>query len=196
MRIRKIITIYLFPSLLCFLISCNQQLKEKPLNEKLKSTVYEEFSLSNKLYLLAPEFNSKTCESFGECDCCTSNYVFLDSENFISVDYCLEADTYYSGKYKIDNEKVELKYNALVVQKEYNWDSETDSTNTEPEYKFKTEKCKSFQSTWVKLNCKRKIYFKTLDEKTQYVSIDKSKTSQNFLIELKKEGIIEKLFIK
>ncbi|MBF4470129.1 hypothetical protein [Flavobacterium sp. HJJ] len=201
MIIKKVILIFLFSTLLFFSASCNQSQKESVLEEEPKSVINKKediknFFLSNKLYLLAPEFNSKDCESFGECDCCSSNYLFLDDENFICVDYCLEVDNFYTGKYKIENERVELKYNSTVVNKEYNWESESDTTNIQPEYFYKIEKCKPFQSTWIKFNCKEKICFKTTEKETDYASVDKTKTYESFLEELKKEGILKRLNVK
>jgi hypothetical protein len=200
MSLKKANVIFLFISVFFILISCNQSQKESIPKKEIKSVInknkdIKNFSLANKLYLLAPEFNLEHCESFGECDCCTSNYFFLDDINFICVDYCLESDTFYSGKYKIENETVELKYNSTVVQKEY-LESETDTINTQPQYIYKIEKCKSFQSTWLKFNCKEKICFKTTGKETEYSAIDKRKTSKSFLVDLKREGVLEKLNIK
>lgn len=193
MNFKKTFIISLFSLLLSFSISCNQPKKVQILNTVLKEKKpTENFTLSNQLYLLAPEFNLKECESFGECDCCTSNYLFLDNENFICVDYCLEVDTYYSGKYKIENEKVQLKFNSTIIKKEYNWESETDTINNQPKYFYKTEKCKSFETLWAKFDCKGQIYFKNIDKETQYASIDKTQTAENFLIKLKEEGIWDK----
>lgn len=199
MILKKALILPVFSSLLFISTSCNHSQKKSVHREETKevnSGDYMSFSLSNTLYLLAPEFNSTDCQSFGECDCCASNYVFLDNENFICVNYCLEVDAYYGGKYKIDKESVELKYNSTVVKKEYNWESETDTTNTQPEYFYKIEKCKPFQSTWKKFNCKEKICFKTTEKETNYASVDKTKTSEDFLGELKKEGILQRLNIK
>lgn len=107
MILKKVFIISLFSFLVCFLISCNKPKKEKIIDVKINDKEHiENFTLSNTLYLLAPHFNSKDCEAFGECDCCTSNYLFLDNKTFIAVDYCLEVDTYYSGKYNITDEKV------------------------------------------------------------------------------------------
>lgn len=194
MNLKKTFIISLFSLLLSFSISCNQPKKAQILNTEIKGKKpTENLILSNHLYLLAPEFNLKECESFGECDCCTSNYLFLDNENFICVDYCLEVDTYYSGKYKIENEKVQLKFNSTIIKKEYNWESETDTIKNQPKYFYKTEKCKSFETLWTKFDCKGKIYFKNIDKETQYASIDKTQTAENFLIKLKEEGIWDKL---
>ena len=197
MILKKVFIISLLSLLLCFLISCNQPKKEKIIDVKVKEKEHvENFTLSNTLYLLAPDFNSKDCEAFGECDCCTSNYLFLDNETFIAVDYCLEVDTFYSGKYKIADGKVQLKYNTTVVQKEYNWESETDTVNNHPKYFYKTEKCKSFKTVWTKLVCKEKFYFKNIDQQTQYATIDKTQTAGSFLTKLKEEGIWKRLAIK
>lgn len=197
MSLKKVFIISLFSLLLCFLISCNQPKKQKSIDIKVKEKEhFENFTLSNTLYLLAPDFNSKECEAFGECDCCTSNYLFLDNENFICVDYCLDIDTFYSGKYKITDDTVQLKYNTTIVQKEYNWESETDTINNHPKYFYKTEKCKSFKTVWTKWNCKGKIYFKNIDKQTQYATIDTTQTAERFLTKLKEEGIWKKLNIK
>ena len=181
--------------------SCNQVKKDDNPNKMIESdSTKKEYSknlsLSNQLYLLAPEFDSKNCESYGECDCCSSNYLFLDNENFISVDYCLETNTFYSGKYKVQNDSLKFNYNPTIVLKEYNWESETDTINTLPRYLYKIEKCKSFQSVWIKLNCNEKSCFKKIGDKTEFASIDNIKSSENILNELKKEGLIEKLNLK
>lgn len=197
MILKKVFIISLFSFLVCFLISCNQPKKQKIIDVEINDKEHiENFTLSNTLYLLAPDFNSKDCEAFGECDCCTSNYLFLDNETFITVDYCLEVDTYYSGKYNITDGKVQLKYNTTIVQKEYNWESETDTINEHPKYFYKTEKCKSFETFWTKLDCKGKVYFKNIDQQTQYATIDKTQTAKSFLIKLKEEEIWKKLNIK
>jgi len=194
MNLKKAFIIPLFSLLLSFLISCNQPKKEQIPNKKLKEKEHvENFRLSNTLYLLAPEFNAEKCESFGECDCCTSNYLFLDNETFICVDYCLEADTYYSGKYKIENKNIQLKFNSTIVLKEYNWESETDTINNQPKYFYKTEKCKSFETIWTKFDCKGKFYFKNTNTETHYASIDNTLTAKDFLSKLKEEGIWDKL---
>jgi hypothetical protein len=196
---KNAILIFLFLSLLFFSISCNQSQKKIATKDEPKSVITKKrssknFSLVNKLYLLAPEFNSKKGESFGECDCCSSNYLFLDDENFISVDYCLDADTYYTGKYKIENDTVELLYDTTVLNKEYNWDSESDTTDTQPDYFYKSEKCKPYKSIWINFNCKEKICFKTAEKETNYASVDKTRTSESFLKELKIEGILKRLY--
>lgn len=187
---------------LIFLVtSCNQVKKEDNFNKIDKSEINKQgnskiLSLSNQLYLLAPEFDSKNCKSFGECDCCSSNYLFLDNENYICVDYCLDTDTYYSGKYKIENDTVNLKFNSTVIQKEYNWESETDTINTQPKFLYKIEKCKAFKTVWTNLNCSKNNCFKKIGDETEFASIDNKKSSENFLNELKKEGLIEKLNLK
>jgi len=197
MILKKVFIISLFSFLVCFLISCNQPKKEKIIDVEINDKEHiENFTLSNTLYLLAPDFNSKDCEAFGECDCCTSNYLFLDNKTFIAVDYCLGVDTYYSGKYNITDGKVQLKYNTTIVQKEYNWESETDTINKHPKYFYKTENCKSFENFWKKLDCKGKVYFKNIDQQTQYATIDKTQTAKSFLIKLKEEEIWKKLNIK
>lgn len=199
MIIKKTLTLLLFFFLFFLSISCNQSQKEQSSRKETKEIINKKsnsFSLLNKLYLLAPEFNLEKCESFAECDCCASHYVFLDSENFISVDYCLEVDMFYSGKYKIKKDTIELDYNSTAVKKEYNWESETDTTNTQPKYFYKIEKCKPFKSKWVRFKCKEKNCFKTIETETDYASVDKTKRMEIFLADIKKEGILDKLHLK
>ncbi len=196
---KKAPALFLIFSLFFILMSCNQSQKKQDHKEEAKKVSnkgFKSFSLSNKLYLLAPEFNSTTCQSFAECDCCDSHYLFLDDQNFICVDYCLDVDAFYSGKYKVNDGNVEFKYNSTVVKKEYNWESETDTAHTQPKYFYKTEKCKSFQSKWIKFNCKEKICFKTTDKETYYASLDKKKNLDSLLNDFKKQGILKMLNLK
>lgn len=203
MRIKSTLSISLFLIILSF-TNCKNLKQNVNISQKKKSELVEKketlinhpkYNLSNKLYLLAPDFDSKKGESFAECDCCSSNYLFLDNNNFICVDYCLETDTFYSGKYTIENEEIKLKYNSTIVKKSYNLERETDTINELPEYIYKTEKSKSFQTHWEKFDCKEKICFKTIGEQMDYASVDKNQTPESFLVKLKKEGILKKLKI-
>lgn len=201
MYLKRAVIIFTFTCPIFLFIGCNSSQKQITITAETKpetstQTAISNFTLANKLYLLGPEFNSKDCEAFGECDCCSSNYLFLDNESFVCVDYCLEGDTFLSGKYVINGDNVELQYNSTIVHKEYNWEKETDTLSTLPEFFFKTEEDKSFQRVWTKFNCSESFNFKTINAVVEYASMDKTQTAENFLATIKKEGILEKLNIQ
>ncbi|MBK9213307.1 MAG: hypothetical protein IPO14_10260 [Saprospiraceae bacterium] len=201
MYLKRAVIILTFTCPIFLSIGCNSSEKQNIVTSETKpetstQTAASNFTLANKLYLLGPEYNSTECEAYGECDCCSSNYLFLDNEYFVCVDYCLEGDTFLSGKYVINGDNVELKYNSTIVHKEYNWDKETDTLSTLPEFFFKTEEDKTFQRVWTKFNCAENINFKTTNAVVEYASMDKTQTAENFLATIKKEGILEKLNIQ
>lgn len=146
-----------------FFSSCTNFKENKEEIESLDSiTVKPIDNIIGQLYIFAPELDSATCEATGNCDCCSSNLLFLDDSIFVAVDYCLDIDTYYKGKYKIKDSTISFISNSLRVDKEVNWEAEVDTMNKEMSaYFIKTRKDKIIEFKWASFHFKNKLCFKT-----------------------------------
>jgi hypothetical protein len=154
-------------------------------------------NLSGQVYFYAPELDTNTCEAYGQCDCCTGNFLFIDESNFIIIDVCESDNWYYKGKYKIANGCVILNYDSLMVKRNYNWKNETDTnSNAIEEYSIKISKTNLKSTVLTPIICKKNICFKTDDKQTAFVTLDKTQKLSEWIKQLKEEGIWEKLKIK
>jgi hypothetical protein len=176
--------------------SCNERTTNKAV-KKITLAKYSALNLSGQVYFYAPELDKNTCEAFGECDCCSGSLLFLNDNDFLIIDVCESDDWYYKGKYKIKNDIVVLTYDSLMVEKNYNWEKETDTTGTvTTEYFIKTSKTDKRTSVLKRIVCDKNICFKTDDKRTNYVTLNKKQKLSDLIKQLKDEGIWEKLEIK
>lgn len=184
----------LFLLLVVGLFSCTERITDKPVQ-----TIAEEepstLNLSGQVYFYAPELDTTTCEAFGECDCCSGSFLFLNDRDFLTMNVCEADDWYCKGTYKIVNGNVVLTYDSLMVEKNYNWKKETDPTAT-PEYFIKTSKTNATTSVLTRIVCEKNICFKTDDKQTTYTTLDKKQKLSDLIKQLKDGGIWDKLEIK
>ncbi len=177
------------------LFSCNERITDKSVQ-----TITEEHStlnLSGQVFFYAPELDMATCEAFGQCDCCSGSFLFLNDTDFLAMNVC-EADNWYcKGKYNIGNSNVVLTYDSLVVQENYNWEKETDTTGTvTTEYFIKTSKSNAATSVLTRIVCEKNICFKTDDKQTTFATLDKNQKLTDLIKQLKDKGIWDKLEMK
>jgi hypothetical protein len=178
------------------LFSCNERTTDKPV-KTITEVKHSMLNLSEQVYFYAPELNTNTCEAFGECDCCSGRFLFLNDNDFLTIDVCESDDWYYKGKYKIVNDNVVLTYDSLMVEKNYNWEKETDTTGTvTTEYFIKTSKTKTRTSVLTRIVYEKNICFKTDDKRANFVTLDKKQKLSDLIKQLKDEGIWDKLEIK
>jgi hypothetical protein len=84
-----------------------------------------------------------------------------------------------------------------MVEKNYNWEKETDTIGTvTTEYIIKTSKTDKRISVLKRIVCDKNICFKTDDKRTNYVTLNKKQKLSDLIKQLKDEGIWEKLEIK
>lgn len=151
-------------------------------------------SLIGKAYFFGPAFDKKSCTVIAECDCCSSNILFLNERDFIAISYCEAEQEFLKGHYQIIGESVVLNYNSLSVDKEYNYEKETDTVNEDlPDYFITTKKSPATKEVLKGFNCKGQLYFQTGDTAIDYGAVDKEKTIQDYIALMKEEGIWEKL---
>jgi hypothetical protein len=173
------------------LVACNTKTNDKRTEDNSVSTIK---SLAGQVYFFAPELDTTTCEATGGCDCCSSDILFLDNTSFITISYCESDEQIFRGTYQIDYYKVYLHYDTLEIDKEYNWEMETDTTGAvKTEYFIKTQKTESNEIILTALTCKGQIWFKTGDKEISYGSLDKKTSLDKHIQRLKDQGIWDKL---
>lgn len=151
-------------------------------------------SLSGKAYFFGPNFDKKNCTIIAECDCCSSNILFLNERDFIAICYCESEQEFLKGRYQVIGENVVLNYNSLSIDKEYNYEKEVDSTGADiPDYFITTKKSPARKEILKGFSCKGQLYFQTGDTAIDYGAIEKEKTIQDYITLLKEEGIWEML---
>lgn len=180
-------------TLLVGLFACNTKTNNNKAEDSSTSTTTIK-SLSGQVYFFAPELDTTTCEATGACDCCSSNILFLDNTNFITICYCEADEQIFRGTYQIDKDKVLLQYDTLEVDKEYNWEMETDTTGTvKTEYFIKIQKTEANKTILTTLTCKGQVCFKTGDKEISFGSLDKKTSIDEHIQRLKDQGIWDKL---
>jgi hypothetical protein len=176
--------------------SCNERTTDKSV-KTLSKVERSTLNLSGQVYLYAPDLDKDTCQAFGECDCCAGSFLFLNDTDFLTIDVCESDDWYYKGKYKMGNGTVVLTYDSLMVEKNYNWEKENDTTGTvKTEYFIKSRKANKRTSILTRIVCEKNICFKTDDKQTKFATLDKKQKLANLVKQLKDDGIWDKLEIK
>lgn len=146
------------------LYSCNINSNDnKNLTQNSDSTQTKPIGkVVGQIYFFAPELDSATVKATGGCDCCSSNLLFLNDSVFVAVDYCIGNDTYYKGTYKVHNNSISFRCDSLRVDREENWETETDTTGKDlPPFFIKVRKDKNVEFTWTSFYFKNKLCFKT-----------------------------------
>ncbi len=83
-------------AIFCILLSACSNTKD---NRKAK-VLFKQLSLTNKVLSYGPMFDSISFKVDGGCDCCYSDYLFLNDSLFLGIDYCIGNNGYYLGHYK------------------------------------------------------------------------------------------------
>lgn len=176
------------------LCACNSKQEEKPVisTETAKES---EITLAGSNYFFAPQFDAEKCEGIAECDCCSSNVLFLDNTRFITICPCESDESVYKGTYKVLNDKVVLNYDTLEVQSVYDWEADIDTTGTvKPSYDIVVSSRDAVTETLDIKKCGGKLYFTTaIDAETFYGTIDKRYSLNQHIQILKKEGLWDKI---
>ena len=176
------------------LYSCNSKTEGKT-TAPVEKPVQQAISLSGMAYLFAPAFDAKECEAVGNCDCCTSVVLFIDSKNFITICPCESEESVLRGTYSIIKGKVVLSYDTLRVDRDYNWEADVDTTQTsKPEFSITLNKAKASIETLTPKYCNGKLYFEAgTNEEKSFGTIDSRYSLKEYIKMLKEEGIWEQI---
>ncbi|RZJ69714.1 hypothetical protein [Flavobacterium sp.] len=149
--------------------------------------------VSGKAFSFGPEFNAETCEIIAECDCCGSDFLFLDDSRFVVIAYCLEGDSFLKGTYRIVGSKIEMTYEGEMIVQETNWEKEADSTKTEAPFYFeKAEPAPKKGLTLSRQHCNGDRLILKLEGNENDFGAEEGKLGQA-IAQLKKSGIWQKL---
>jgi len=81
-------------------------------------------NLTGQVFLLAEGFRDDTCEVEADCDWRGTELFFLSNTKFGFVSRCLSGDSYLSGTYSMEMNKLTLNFNKKyvdeIVDDEYN----------------------------------------------------------------------------
>ena len=179
---------WLFLTLLVIVISACLGVKEEDtLHIKMHN-------FTNTVYFFTTNFDSTNCAVYSACDCCSDHLVFLDSNEFILINYCLSDQEYFPGKYVVLDGTMQLNFDSTYVSKEYNWDYELDTTGTvKNEYYIKKLTHKPQPARFDIFYCKDRPCFKVESTDEEYFGVLDTLQVQEMIAGMKKDNIWQKL---
>ncbi|MCG2611448.1 hypothetical protein LZZ90_08005 [Flavobacterium sp. SM15] len=162
---------------LVFLVSCNNSNTSKRTNVLIKNENNQDVKVplrndfENQLFITATSLDDNGDLELG-CDCCSSNFYFIDKSKFIEVAYCLHEDSYLKGNYEIVKDGVMLRYDQEYLNIETNLEINPDSTETWKNKYIYRKSDGEGKVSWKK-NKSNSIFKTSFGE---YARIDNSKT--------------------
>ena len=175
-----------------FSSSCTNHDAAIPKQDSLAKTTNA--SLAGQLFFFAPEYDSTHFVATGACDCCSANTVFLDDSVFLYVDYCDEGCSYVKGIYHIRNDKLEMKFDSLTVEKTYSGAVGSDSIKnglTDDTYSISASRFSNL--SFSKTDYKGRILFTAHH---QFGALDTGETADSLMKRVLAEGIWDRLIGK
>lgn len=190
---------FLFVVLAFALLSCNENSSVKtekqpvitqPVSVQMPDKVMEN-EFAGKLFLLGQGFSNR-CQIENQCDCCNSELLFLNSEEFVYNSLCEGSEYVVKGKYEVNDKVLIMHFAPLAVSYEYNWEQEVDSTAVAfftkverkaiPDTKFSIEKCNG--ETLIAFRAKKA---------NEFGMFDATSNNAEKIKDLKEKGIWQKL---
>ena len=102
-------------------------------------------TFTGQVYIIAEYFSDDKCESYAECDCCSSDLYFLTADKFCFVSKCISGDTFYKGTYTVTSNKLTLtfdnKYVTELTDEEYNIIGQETKEDKIDNIEFNIDKC-------------------------------------------------------
>jgi hypothetical protein len=184
--------IFLVSFLVIILISCNISDKKILPSENPKITNQTTNNLSGHVYLFGPGLDSTECKVSHECDCCSDDFLFLNSNDFIRISYCMADQDVQKGTYMFDKENVILKYDSIYQFTEY--DSNNDTIPIDKyENLVKSKIGEVYFDTLKKFIYEGKVFYENLSEQT-VGTISENDSINNYILDLKNNGFWYKIY--
>ena len=147
--------------------------------------------ISGTVFNFAPDLDTSICESFGECDCCTDDYLFTDDAHFIRISYCMADQRIFKGTYEMNNAGLVLNYDSTIVERVFDEEMQNAAIATgESRYTDEiTYMDEIFSQTFTAWKCK-KVFFLMDDagEEIYYGTRDQQTNLKNEIEFLKVDG--------
>jgi hypothetical protein len=193
-HLSKLRLLAFFTILFCYcLVSCNTSTdKKKNLNpeDSIIASV-----LKGQVYTYAPELDTTTYQAVGYCDCCSGNHLFIDDSIFVTIDLCEASASYSKGKYIVENGRVTLQYDTLLIERTYTYGNEADTTGTlEGIYSTNVISNKNPATIVLnRLNHHQNVCFDTGVKELGFVTLDKKALILGYIDQLKADSVFDKL---
>jgi hypothetical protein len=182
---------FIINTIAILLLACNSATEDKQVvsSENIILT-----SLSGEVYFYGPELDTTTCKATGECDCCSGKILFINDSVFVEIDYCEGNTGYCKGHYYLNKGDVIMKIDSLHVNQEYNWEKETDTNKTAPDYFITKSKEDTYTHKISSLKCNNNIAFK--DSEGYFYAPNEETDILEIIEALKTDDIWQKLEMK
>ncbi|MEJ7643747.1 MAG: hypothetical protein WKF87_04105 [Chryseolinea sp.] len=72
-------------------------------------------SLRGQVFQIAADYSEDRCGVNPECDCCSSDLIFLTDKQFGMIGRCMYNDVYYTGQYSVNDGRLTLKFKPIIV---------------------------------------------------------------------------------
>ncbi|NUY82142.1 hypothetical protein HUK80_14655 [Flavobacterium sp. MAH-1] len=144
--------------------------------------------VKGKAFTFADGFEKENCYIVADCDCCTSDFIFLENGTCVVEYYCLEANDIFKGSYRVANGKIEITYDALAVAQEENIDDPDTLPDYEPRFTLSTRKIKPQKTMLTGKMCKSELILET-DGKQKEFGSKNDISASDYTKRLKEEGI-------
>lgn len=142
-----------------------------------------------KVYFFAPELDEKTCRATGGCDCCSSHLIFTEGNRFIFIDYCMMDEVYSKGTYAMKNDRLELTFDKLHVDRTFDEAASADQKAPE-KYTMRKVRDKSAHSISLeRLECNGQTIFRMTSGEKLYGTVDPETDSRELTEYMRKEGV-------
>lgn len=148
--------------------------------------------VKGKAFTFADGFEKENCYIVTDCDCCTSDFIFLENGTCVVEYYCLEANDIFKGSYRVANGKIEITYDELAVAQQENIDDPGTLPDYEPRFTLSTRKIKPHKTMLTGKMCKGELILETDDKQKEFGSKNDISIS-DYTKRLKQEGIWQEL---
>ena len=115
-------------------------------------------TFTGQVFMLTEYYWDDKCEVNAECDCCSTDLLFLTDTEFGMVNRCLYNDSYYRGTYSVKANELTLTFKQKVVNEIIN--EETNKIKNAP----KTVEIKPYQFTISKCDTKTRLQHTTIKD--------------------------------
>lgn len=179
-----------FFSLSIILVCCKQTAsKKEKLSEPKETPVHKSYNpFSGKVFSFGPELDKRTCQSFGECDCCTYDLLFITDSTFVLIDRCVPGASYSKGSYILKDSSIVVTTDGVCINETIVFKDSTDFDSETIAYE--TEQIDPATTILKMDNCNGSVILRIEDD---YGTFDRSISLGKTLKVLEKQGILQKL---
>jgi hypothetical protein len=160
----------------------------------ITGTAFTQITLANKVYESGSKThfdNYKNCNFYFECDCCSGKIFFINSSNFVFVNYCMSDFVVTKGTYQVSDSKVTLNSDGTRIDVKYNWELEANPV-AKPAYFVSDTTIAKYQLNYNIDSCGRTMLISELENGT-FIALETDLPINSELEKLKKFKLKELL---